>query len=88
MTDYVRARVPREGAYDYDTTTSAIHAESEGWEVLADEPTHDRAGAILPDTRADGRTVKPKVSVAEAATGKAATPSAASPDISSSQKES
>lgn len=85
MTDYVRARVPREGAYDYATTTSAIHAASEGWEVL-DEPSHDRSGAILPDSRLDGRPVKPKVSIASAATEKAAT-SAASSDIPTSQKE-
>lgn len=71
MTDYVRALVTREGASDYATTTSALHAASEGWKVL-DEPTHDRAGAILPDATPTGRPVKSKVSVATAASEKAA----------------
>lgn len=85
MTDYVRARMPREGIYDLATTTSAIHAASEGWEVL-DEPTHDRSGAILPDTRLDGRPAKPKTSVSKAATEKAAT-SASNTDNPPSTKE-
>lgn len=85
MTEYVRARMPREGTHDLATTTSALHAASEGWDVL-DEPTHDRAGDILPDTRLDGRPSKPKTTVAEAAAGKAAT-SAESTDITPSQKE-
>ncbi|RNL63648.1 hypothetical protein EFK50_07855 [Nocardioides marmoriginsengisoli] len=85
MTEYVRARVPRDGAYDYATTTSAIHAASEGWDVL-DEPTHDRTGAILPDARLDGRPIKPKVSVRDAATEKAAT-SASNTDNPPSIKE-
>ena len=86
MTDYVRARMPRVGIYDLATTTSAIHAASEGWDVLDGEPTHDGSGAILPDTRLDGRPAKPKVSVAQAVTEKAAT-SASSTDNPPSNKE-
>ena len=65
MTDYVRARVPRDGAYDLSRTTSAIRAAAAGWDVL-DEPTHNSDGRIRPDTRLNGRKPKPQTSVAQA----------------------
>lgn len=85
MTDYVRARVPRDGGYDLSRTTSAVRAKAAGWEVL-DEPTHTVGGLIRPDTRLNGNKVKPKTTVAEAATGKAAS-SASTTDNQPSPKE-
>lgn len=71
MTDYVRARVPRPGTHDLSRTTSRQRAEAAGWELL-DEPTHARDGRIRPDSRLDGRPVKPVISVAAKAAEKAA----------------
>lgn len=87
MTDYVRARVPREGAPDLSHTTSALRAEAAGWDLL-DEPTHGGDGRIRPDTTIEGRPVKPKTSVAQAATEKKAAKSAANTDTEPSKKES
>lgn len=86
MTQYVRALVPREGAYDLSTTTSAIHAASEGWALL-DEPTHELDGRIRPDTRANGRPPLPPTSVAQAAAKKKAATSANNSDTTPSIKE-
>lgn len=85
MTDYVRARVPREGTYDLSRTTSAIRAASAGWDLL-DEPTHTTDGRIRPDTRPNGRETKPQVSLTPAVREKAAT-SASSTDNPPSIKE-
>lgn len=78
MTDYVRALVPREGAYDLSHTTSRVRAETAGWELL-EEPTH-KNGQIRPDTRANGRPAKPQTTVAQAAADKAAGTNPASTD--------
>lgn len=78
MTDYVRARVPRDGGDDLSRTTSAARAAAAGWDLL-DEPTHNQDGRIRPDTRLNGRKTKAKTSVAEAAAKKAAS-SASSTD--------
>lgn len=86
MTDYVRARVPREGASDLSRTTSRQRAEAAGWDLL-DEPTHTRDGRIRPDTTIGGRAVKPKTSVAKAAAEKKAAKSASSTDNEPSEKE-
>lgn len=86
MTDYVRARVNRDGGSDLSRTTSRQRAEAAGWDVL-DEPTHSRDGRIRPDTTIDGRAVKPKTSVAQAAAEKA-DESAKKSDTKPSKKES
>lgn len=41
-------------------------ATRRGWEVL-DEPTHQRDGRVRPETHANGRRLKPKTTVAQAA---------------------
>lgn len=79
MTEYVRARVPRDGGDDLSRTTSAARAAAAGWDLL-DEPTHNQDGRIRPDTRLNGRKAKPKTSVADAAAEKKAAKSAASTD--------
>lgn len=86
MTEYVRARVPRAGGYDLARTTSRVRAATAGWDVL-DEPTHSKDGRIRPDTRLNGRRVKPQTSVAQAAAEKKAAKSADEPDIQPSDKE-
>lgn len=85
MTDYVRARVPRDGTYDISRTTSAIRAAAAGWDVL-DEPTHGTDGRIRAVSRLNGRKPKPQTSVAQATKEKAAK-SAVSTDTSTDSKE-
>lgn len=74
MPNLVRARIG-----DRAVNVSPEYAEANGLEVL-DEPTHGEDGRIRPETRVDGRPVKPKTSVAEAAAAKkkAGQPTAAS----------
>lgn len=86
MTQYVRALVPREGAYDLSRTTSAVRAKAMGWKVL-DEPTHESDGRIRPDTRANGRPALPPTSVAKSAAKKKAATSAGNTDNPPSIKE-
>ena len=85
MTDYVRARVPRPGTHAILRTTSRQRAEAKGWEVV-DEPTHGKDGRILPDTRLDGRPLKPKTSPAKAAGEKKAAESASNTDTKPSKE--
>ena len=66
MSDLVRVR---EGDREFNVGRS--HAEARGLTIL-DEPVRDRTGELRPVTRSNGRKVKPKVSVAEAAEKKAA----------------
>lgn len=70
----VRAIVP-DGDGGQANNVSPELAASSGWVVL-DEPTHAGDGSPRPPERANGRPVKPKTSVAEAA-GKKAGSSAA-----------
>lgn len=67
----VRARID-----DRSVNVSPEHAEAEGLELL-DEPTHFDDGRPRPETRANGRPVKPKTTVAAAAAKKAGQSSAA-----------
>lgn len=70
MSNLVRVR-----ANGYEFNVGAAHAKAHDMNVL-DEPTHRRDGAPRPTTRAKGRPVKPKISVADAAEKKAAKQSA------------
>lgn len=54
-----------------ERNVGAAYAKSKHFKVL-DEPVRDRSGLLRPTTRKNGRPVKPKVSVAEAAEKKAA----------------
>lgn len=62
---------------DREFNVGAAYAESHKLTVLDDEPTHTPTGEARPVTRAGGRKVKPKTSVAESAAKKKA---AAQPD--------
>lgn len=62
------ARVRCENGYEHSINEE--YARSRGLEVL-DEPATDRRGRPLPATRKNGRPVKPRVSVDEAAAARA-----------------
>lgn len=65
--ELVRVRVG-----DREFNVGAAYAVAKKLEVLADEPTHLDDGTPRSETRAGGRPVKPKTSVAEAAEQKTA----------------
>ena len=66
MSNLVRARIG-----DRSVNVSPEYAEAKGLEVL-DEPTHLDDGRLREETKANGRPVKPKTSVASAAAAKKA----------------
>jgi hypothetical protein len=65
MSDLVRVR-----ANGVEFNAGRALAERKNWQVLDGEPTHRPDGRPRPTTRANGRPVKPKTSVAEAAAEK------------------
>ncbi|KAB2808313.1 hypothetical protein F9L07_22625 [Pimelobacter simplex] len=77
-TDLVRVRV---GDTEFNAGRSDAHRR--GLTVL-DEPTHTRSGNPRPETRAGGRPVKPKTSVATKAAAKKAASAASSAPAASS----
>lgn len=58
---------------DNCAAVSRAQAEAKGYEVLADESVRDANGDVRRPTRANGRPVKPKTSVAKKAAAKKAT---------------
>jgi hypothetical protein len=70
---------------DRAVNVSPEFAESEGLEVL-DEPTHFDDGRLRPETKANGRPLKPTVTVAPVAAGKKAGSSAADDTTPSKEK--
>lgn len=64
MSDLVRVRIG-----DVEKNVGASFAELFGLEVL-DEPTRRPDGSLRPPSRANGRPMKPKTSVADAAAAK------------------
>lgn len=87
MIEYVRARIDRPGSHAVSRTTSRQRAESQGWQILKDEPTHLKDGRIRPDSRLDGRPLLPTVSASEKAAEKKADESAKNTDNKPSTKE-
>lgn len=79
MSNLVRVRVG-----DREFNVGRAHAEANSLAVLDESPRFPD-GTLRPTTRAGGRPVKPKVSVAEAAEKKAAKP--AESDINPPSKE-
>lgn len=79
MSDLVRVRIG-----DVEKNVGAPFAELFSLEVL-DEPTRRPDGSLRPPTRANGRPMKPKTSVAEAAAAKQETKKA--PDQATSTPE-
>jgi hypothetical protein len=65
MSDLVRVRVSN-SVGTAEVSVGREHAESVGLEIL-DEPAVNGDGTVRVETRADGRPVKPRVSVASAA---------------------
>lgn len=59
----------RDTKIDRAWNVGAAHAEAHGLEVI-DSPTHDSSGRPLGPTRADGRPIKQRTSVDEAAAKK------------------
>lgn len=66
MADLVRVRIG-----DFEKNVGKAFAEAKGLEVL-EEPTTNGDGSLRGTTRAGGRRVKPKTSVAKKATEKKA----------------
>lgn len=65
--ELVRVRVG-----DREFNVGRTFAESNKLDVLKDEPTHLDDGSLRPETARDGRPLKPKTSVADAAEKKTA----------------
>lgn len=82
MSDLVRAR-----ADDVEFTTGRALAVRKGWQILDADPTHRPDGRMRPTTRVNGRPVKPKTSVAEAAVEKKKSTQAAVIESAPSEKE-
>lgn len=81
MADLVRVRLGR-----VEKNMGRALAEASGAQVL-DEPTHNRDGSLRATTRAGGRRVKPKTSVAiEAAKKKAVAAEAAADDTTTPEE--
>lgn len=72
--ELVRVRVG-----DREFNVGRTYAESNDFEVLDDEPTHLDDGSLRPETARDGRPLKPKTSVAEAAEQKKAAATESAP---------
>lgn len=68
MSNLVRVRVG-----DREFNVGRAHAEAKGFEVLDESPRFPD-GTLRRTTRAGGRPIKPKVSIAPAVEKKAATP--------------
>lgn len=76
----VRARVN-----GFEKNVGREYAEINGFEIL-DEPTTNRDGSTRPTTRAGGRAVKPKTSVAKKASESKAAVTESAPDTKGQNK--